>query len=331
MEKNIKILVVYQWISFFPKVPVYIQRDIDILNDIFEVKPFFFRINRIFSLILEIKRSDVIFIWFADSHALITTLLARIIKKPIIIVIGGYDVAAEKKINYGLMQFSISRHMVKFILKRASRILAVSECNKKECEKYLGINTAEIVYNCVDTNYFTPFGKKENFVITVGLVSKITIKRKGLDIYVKVAEKLPNITFYLIGSWEKGAIKYLKSIAPPNVVFTGFISEEELLRFYQRAKVYCQLSLHEAFGVSVAEAMSCECIPIISDRGALSEVVGNTGFCVEYGEVDEIVKAIKKALVDNINGANARKRVVEKFSLKTRREKIYKIIKEMIP
>jgi len=331
MNHNTKILFLYESIFFFPKVPVFIQRDIDILSKSFKVKQFFFKFYKIFNLIVEIRRSDVVFIWFAGYPAFIATVITRIINKPVIIVLGGYDVAAEKEIKYGQMRFAFFRYIGKFILKNARKVLAVSEYNKKECENYLGITTAEVVYNCVDTKYFKPSGKKEDIVISVGLISKMTIKRKGLDIFVKVAEKFPNIQFYMIGSGEKKAIEYLKSIAPSNVMFTGFISEEELLKFYQKAKVYCQLSYYESFGVSVVEAMACNCIPVTSNKAALPEVIGDAGFCTKYGEIDDIADAVEQALTDNDMGLKARKRVVEHYSLEKRKEQLYKIITETVP
>ena len=69
-----------------------------------------------------------------------------------------------------------------------------------------------------------------------------------------------------------------------HIEFTGFVTDDELLGWYQRAKVYCQLSYYESFGMAAAEAMLCECVPVVTRKGALPEVVGETGFYVEYGE-----------------------------------------------
>ena len=330
MKEETKLLVVYQWILWFPKVPTYIQNDINMLKKHFNLTECQFNFRSIIKLIREVRKTDVVFIWFAGFHALTVLFITRIFKKPIVIVTGGYDVTELKEIKYGMMQNPISKMLVKYILKRADKILSVSEFNKKEAEKYIGINNSEVIFNCVNTDYFKPKGKKENIVISVGLVSDNTIKRKGLDIFVKAAEKIPKITFYMVGSQEKNAVKYLKSIAAPNVKFTGFVSKEDLLTFYQRAKVYCQLSMHEAFGVSVGEAMSCECVPVVSDKGALSEVVGDTGYVTPYGDLDKIAEAIKKALKDEKNGKLARKRIIENYTSEIREKKLLKVINKVL-
>lgn len=87
-------------------------------------------------------------------------------------------------------------------------------------------------------------------------MKKQTIKRKGLETFVKSARYLSNIKFVLIGSHLDDSIKYLRSIAPSNVEFTGFVSDEELLKWYQRAKVYCQLSRYEGLPNALCEALS---------------------------------------------------------------------------
>ena len=92
----------------------------------------------------------------------------------------------------------------------------------------------------------------------------------------------------------------LKEIAGPNVTFTGYALDEELLHYYQTSKVYCQLSAHEGFGVSLAEAMACG-VPIIATKVAgiphLIEDEEN-GLLINPASKTEICQAIKR-LVDN--------------------------------
>jgi glycosyltransferase involved in cell wall biosynthesis len=111
----------------------------------------------------------------------------------------------------------------------------------------------------------------------------------------------------------------LKELAH-NLKITGYISKEKLLEYYQNAKVYAQLSYYESFGVSLAEAMACSCIPVVAKRAALPEVAGNIGYYVNYDDVKEIVKAVRQALEDGPDvGRKARKRIKDEFSLEKRR------------
>ena len=318
-----KILYVYRHHRTF------VKRDLELLSKHFEVKPFFFTLRKIFSLLIHIYRSDLVFIWFASYHAFVTTLFTRLVRRPVIVVTGGYDVAGEKEIKYGLMLNRMTlKRMVNFVLKHADKILAVSEFNKKEIEKYLGITKAEVIYNSVDSEKFYPEGKKQDIVLTVGFISWENIKRKGFETFVKAAKYLPEVQFVLIGNASDDSINHLQSIASSNVKFTGYVSDEKLLAYYQSAKVYCQLSYYESYGMAPAEAMLCQCVPVVVNRGALPEVVGDTGFYAPYGDEKETAEAIKKALQSK-SGKKARERIIKLFPSELREKKLREIVKDM--
>ncbi|MDD3493460.1 MAG: glycosyltransferase family 4 protein [Candidatus Thermoplasmatota archaeon] len=316
-RRNTKILYLYIHDRSF------VRRDLKMLERHFHVKPFYFTKKSFFRLLSSIKNCDVLFVWFASYHALIGTFLACLFKKKIVVVTGGYDVANEPEINYGLLRSRFFKGMVKFVLNRANKILAVSEFNDNEIKKYLGIKKAQIVYNSVDPKRFYPKGEKEPMVLTVGFITWENVKRKGLDTFVKAASHVSEAKFVVIGKGEKEPLAYLKSIAPKNVDFTGFVPDDKLLEYYQKAKVYCQLSFYESFGMAPAEGMLCECVPVVARRGALPEVVGDTGFFVPYGDVQATAEAVQEALASSRErGRQARDRVIRLFSPEMREEKL---------
>jgi len=220
---------------------------------------------------------------------------------------------------------------VKYVLEHADKVLAVSEFNKKEILKYRISNNVELVYNGLDCDKFKPAsGERGDIVITVVYsISEDTTKIKGLETFIKAAKYLPTIKFIVVGEHLNGSIEHLKAMASPNIEFPGFISNEEIMKLYQKAKVYCQLSYRESFGMSLLEAMSCGCIPVISNRGALPEVVDNLGFIVDYGDVDGTIKAISNALnSEDMRGA-VRERA-KTFSIVEREREIKRIVAEVI-
>ena len=87
----------------------------------------------------------------------------------------------------------------------------------------------------------------------------------------------PELRFALVGKWLDGAVDLLRQLGGDNVEYTGQVSDEELAAWYARSSVYVQASRHEAFGMSLAEAMLGGCIPVVSQAGALPEVVGDVG------------------------------------------------------
>jgi glycosyltransferase involved in cell wall biosynthesis len=184
-----------------------------------------------------------------------------------------------------------------------------------------------VVYNGIDGTQFNPGGEKEEIVITVCQINQSSIKLKGLDTFVETARLLPDLRFAIVGRDIDGSVESLRHDAPQNVEFVLSPSQGELLQWYRRAKVYCQLSYRESFGVALAEAMSCECVPVVTDRGALPEVVGDVGFVVPYGDAEATAAAVSEALRSD-KGRAARVRVEENFSLHERMQKIRDVIEE---
>jgi glycosyltransferase involved in cell wall biosynthesis len=185
-----------------------------------------------------------------------------------------------------------------------------------------------LVYNGIPIDrFFIGEQKKEPIAITVGGIKSSNLKRKGIETFVKAANYLPEVKFVVIGKIIDNSINYLKSIASDNVEFTDFVTDNELLKWYQKAKVYVQPSAHEGFGVTVAESMLCECIPVVTKKFALPEIVGKTGFYIPFGDPKATAQIILQALkVSSENGQKARERIQKNFSLKKRKEKLISII-----
>ena len=170
---------------------------------------------------------------------------------------------------------------------------------------------------------------KEPLVITVGRIDWECLERKGYEHFVRSAAHLLDVHFVLIGQWRDDAIGYLRQIAPKNVTFTGRISDVELLKWLSRAKVYVQASIHEGFGCSLAEAMLCECVPVVSRETAIPEVVGNCGFYLEELTPEAIASLTRQALVSHL-GQRARKRIMREFPLEKRREALQTVVEEIM-
>ena len=286
-------------------------------------KGFFF-----LKLITEILRSDLVYSWWANINSFYLVLLCKIVRRKSIIVVGGYEVAYVPEIRYGGLLSPMSRIRMRFILLNASRVLVVSKSSRNEAQRFLKSPNIRLVHNGIDVERFQPQGERNNAVITVGSISEITLMRKGLKTFVEASRLLPDVPFLLIGKHDQSVNK-LKEIAGPNVTFTGYVSDEELLSHYQTSKVYCQLSAHEGFGVSLVEAMACGCVPVGTKRYAVPEVVGDTGFYADYDDPESAAKTIEKALHYDI-GDKGVKRIVNLFSLSKREGTLVNQISELM-
>lgn len=333
-QDRIKVLFLRQWVSPFTENDLKLIRkhfDVKVVDAVYSKKSPKRTLATAFSITKNIVWADLTFSWFAGFHAVLAVLLSKIFKKKTIVVTGGSDVANEPSINYGVMRFPKSRsaRTVKFILEHSDLILPFSNFSKTQVLEHSKPKRLKVMYCCVDTQEFKPEGEKhDDLVITIGSVTNSTLKRKGLETFVKAARFLPGIKFVLIGKHVDDSINYLKSIASPNVKFTDLVSSKKLLEYVQKAKVYVQVSAQEGFGVALAEAMLCQCVPVITNRGAIPEVVGDTGYYVPYGDSKATAEAIKHALKSD-KGEKARERIATNFPIQKRETELVTIISEL--
>jgi len=96
------------------------------------------------------------------------------------------------------------------------------------------------------------------------------------------------------------------------ILFTGFVPDEELPSIYSRAAVFAYLSLFEGFGLPPLEAMACGVPVITSDTTSLPEVVGDAGIALPPTDVPRVRDALGTVLGDSNLRATMRQKGVER-------------------
>lgn len=81
-----------------------------------------------------------------------------------------------------------------------------------------------------------------------------------------------------------------------DIIFTGFINEDDKPYLYSLTEVFVYPSFFEGFGLPPLEAMVCGVPTIVSNKSSLSEVAGKSAIMVDPQNVDELVFAIKEVL-----------------------------------
>jgi glycosyltransferase involved in cell wall biosynthesis len=327
---KLRILLVYYFIF-----SSFIKNDFDLLSKHYEVSKINIKsIKDIFSLAAAISKCDLAFIWFAGKHAFPAVLLSKAMRKKSIVVVGGYDVAYLPEINYG--QFTLgwrNRMYAKFTLKYADKVLVVDPSLKKDAIRNAGVDGRNFEYlpTGYDSSKFRPKNEKEALVLTVANgESWDRVRIKGVDIFVESAKYLQSARFMVIGIQGEALLK-LKEIAPSNVEFMEQISQEQIIEYYQKAKVYCQLSMREGLPNALCEAMLCECIPVGTERNGIPTAIGDTGFYVPYGDPTAAAGAIENAMnsPDDL-GRRARERIKNLFPEERRESGLVQAVESCI-
>jgi len=319
----------------------FVKRDYEILEKHFGVdvvqppkKRNLSWLKYILALARDVFQSDLSFCWFAGWHSVFAVFFAKLFGKKSIVVAGGFDCAYVPEIGYGAFlkgKFLKEGLPAKYVFKNADKILVADLSLKSDIIKNAKVkgNTIEHLPSGYDSNHWKPKGRKESIVLAVGTGNEPVIRKKGFDTFVKVAKYFPSINFVLVGRHIDRSTNHLRNTASLNVKFTGFVSDEELHEWYQKAKVYCQLSRYEGLADALCEAMLCKCIPVGTKYCGIHTAIGDTGFYVEYGDEKATAEAIKKALdaPDDL-GEKARQRIKEMFPLEKREKEITRIIED---
>ena len=311
----------------------FVAIDRDILAERYEVEDLYQpgRLPNPAKVLRGVLRADVVFGWFASWHTFFPITLAWLLRKPSVLVIGGFDTANMPDIGYGYQQGGLRRLASRWIMRRARRLVTNSEYSLSEIERNTPISPERVTV--IPHGVPDPFGEapavKEREALTVGAIDHTTLVQKGQLPFVEAARALPDVRFTFAGKWLDGAVEELRARAGDNVAFTGWLSDEDLHAAYRRAAVYVQASRHEGFGLAVAEAMLAGCVPVVMNVTAMPEVVGDAGVLIESQEPDAVAAGVRRALELGPEAARrARERILTAFPMERRHDGILRVVQD---
>ena len=180
----------------------------------------------------------------------------------------------------------------------ADLVITVSKNMKEQLiERYeADEEKVTVIYNGVDYLRFPGITEKDhrNIVLFLGRLTN----QKGPDFFLhaaaKVLQKESDVLFAVSGQGEKLPEligEAIKIGIMDHVVFTGYLSEEELLRAYEMADVYVMPSVAEPFGITALEAIASGTPTIVSKKAGVSEKI-NHCFKVDYWDTYDIANKI---------------------------------------
>lgn len=268
-----------------------------------------------------VAQADVVMSWFASWHALLPGLFARLQGKPFVLTVGGYDTACLPGIDYGHGRDGFKSWIARRVLSLATTLVAISDFTVRELDAlgFRGSHVVRVPLGLDPSRYESDEPRDASLAITTGGVNASNLLRKGLEPFVRAAALLPHRRFVVVGAWMDEGADRLRAIATPNVTFTNRVSHEDKVRWMSRAAVVVQASRHEAFGLSLAEAMLCGATPVVTDAGALPWVAGGTGEVVPTQDPVTLATAIERAFAESATrGPRAKRRVLEEFTADAR-------------
>lgn len=224
----------------------------------------------------------------------------------------------------------------------ARRIITISESSKQDISQHYGVplSKIDIVYPSVSSIFLKPPVEKlpNKYGSYVLAVSSIDPRKNftGLIEAFKAGD-FGQTKLLIVGSEHKVfANNRIKELVAddPRIVFTGYVSDHDLVGLYQNALVFAYPSFFEGFGIPPLEAMACGCPTLVSNTTSLPEVCGDASVYVDPYNIESITNGLTAV----INDSQVRQALVKKgyerlpkFEMQQSVMRLVTIIEELAP
>ena len=327
---------IYYWYSFEKKTFVvdenikYFSCDSKFRLKFFKILHFIFQIYKVNSE----TKFDLIHIHSIGTYGLFS-LIPIIFKVPFIVTPWGSDII------FGYRNF-INRNIIKFILRNANLITCDAVHISNLVKKIVPEAKPKIINFGIDTSFFKAIKKNKSKDNKLKLLSTRNHEQiYNLKTLIEASKILKDnkINFSLTiaseGSQTKALKKKVMKLQLSNqITFIGRYSYKDLPELINRHDMFISTSLSDAgIASSIAEAMACQKIVIISDSGENKSWISNkfNGFLFKSGSPQSLYKSITQALRHKKNwekiGIKARETIIERNDINNEMKKMYELMK----
>jgi glycosyltransferase involved in cell wall biosynthesis len=220
-------------------------------------------------------------------------------------------------------------YLTRRVLRKAARVIAVSQFTRNEIEKLLSIpdHRIEVVYNAIDERFLHGHATQADreliaqrylvnypFILYAGairphknvvrIIEAFSALKNELLKEPEKEQQFLDLKLIIIGddlsSHPRLRRTVVRSGVQNDVRFLGFVPIDVLRIFYDVAKVFVFPSLYEGFGLPPLEAMAHGTPVVTSNTSSLPEVAGNAALLVNPEKVFEIRRGLQRVLLDPV-------------------------------
>ena len=195
------------------------------------------------------------------------------------------------------------------ILRRADRLIAVSESTKRDAVRVLGLGPEKItvIHSGIAAAFFdvrgegmegvrARYGLKRPFVLFVGTIEP----RKNIGMLLDAYEALPASVreeFELVVAGPMGWAPAEMVARVRRIRYLGYVPEADIAPLTAAATVFAYPSLYEGFGFPVAQAMAAGTPVITSNVSSLPEITGDAAVLIDPRSVGELRDGLNRLLL----------------------------------
>jgi glycosyltransferase involved in cell wall biosynthesis len=195
------------------------------------------------------------------------------------------------------------------LLRRADRLIAISECTRNDAVRVLGLaaDKIDVIYPGIGAAFFDPpaeqisevrsrYGMRRPFVLFVGTIEP----RKNLGMLLDAFHALPasiRDEFELAVVGPLGWASAETTARVKRTKYLGYVPEADIAALTAAATVFAYPSLYEGFGFPVAQAMAAGVPVITSNVSSMPEIAGDAAILVDPRSQAELRDALSRLLL----------------------------------
>ncbi len=204
---------------------------------------------------------------------------------------------------FGFWDLATFKVFVRRAVRKAERVLAISERTKRDLIELYGTSADKIVVTPLAPDpAFVPAGEHDSFLLFVSAIEPRKQPLAAIDAANAVGRKL-----IVVGPPKDEELA--AELRRRGADVRGYVPKQELVRLYQQAACLVFPSRYEGFGLPVVEAMACGTPVVAAPEPALQEVAGDAAIFT-----DDLAEGVRRALADRARLSAAGRERAKRFS-----------------
>ena len=241
-----------------------------------------------------------------------------------------------------------------FLIRRLDHVITISESSKYDILEYAHVpeDRITVIPLAANTDLYTPrdkiqakatigpkYGISQPFILYISRIEHPG-KNHARLIHafenMKRDEDIPHQLVLAGSDWNRADEVHLiaeQAVCKDDIIFTGFVDNNDIPILYNAADVFVFPSLYEGFGLPVLEAMSSGTPVACSNLSSIPEVAGDAGVLFDPYEIDSIKEALILLISDEVIRQDYARRGLDRshlFNWRTTAEKTLQVIKNVV-
>lgn len=212
----------------------------------------------------------------------------------------------------------------KLLAAKAKRIIAISECTKRDIMEYLNVpeEKIDVIYHGLDPQPMAegrPDGLPDEYILYVGDRRGYKNFELVVNGFARLTRDYPHLHLVLTGRPLSKSEKELLANyrTEQRVTVMSDISDTVLAQLYRNARLFVYPSLYEGFGIPILEAFAQQCPVVLSRASCFPEVAADAAEYFDATSADGLVSAMKRVLTDDSHRHELTEKGTRRLSLFT--------------